>query len=175
MSELAEENKRLLGENKRLLEENNRLLKEKAEEEVRLEQNKKLADFHHHELHANPNVDLDLLDKIYTPDCLYHNPSRNMRTFPRGPEGAKQLALLAAERRAGGTSRYDHFDHLAEGNLVAFRWVSSGWTKTGEMKPQGYGVDIVRFVKGKIADVWVYAFHPPAEEAERRVGEGWVY
>ncbi len=53
-----------------------------------------------------------------------------------------------------GGLRFDHYDTLAEGDLVAFHWVATGTHKSG--KPvEISGIDIVRIANGKIAEVWV--------------------
>ncbi|MFQ5874431.1 MAG: ester cyclase, partial [Dehalococcoidia bacterium] len=116
-----------------------------------LEENRALA----HRLHQEiiQEYKLDLADEIIAPDCVVHSPVRDPKTTPRGPEVAKAMARDDREHFPTGI-RFDHYDTLAEGDLVAFRWVGSGTHKSG--KPvEINGIDIVRIANGKIAEVWV--------------------
>ena len=138
---------------------------------VSLEENKKLA----HRLHQEiiQNLDLDLADEIIAPDCVFHGPTRDARTSARGPEMAKQMARYDAGLFDGAFS-FKHTDTLAEGNLVAFRWIVTGTRKTvtgGVMS--GNGLDIIRIENGKVAEVWAMWDRIALEELAR--GEGRAY
>ncbi|MFQ5933703.1 MAG: ester cyclase [Dehalococcoidia bacterium] len=114
------------------------------------EENKAVAHRLHQEIIQEHK--LDLADEIIHPDCIVHSPVSDPRPG-RGPEVAKDMARYDRELFPNGI-RFDHYNTLAEGDLVAFCWVGSGTHSSG--KPvELRGIDVVRIKEGKIAEVWV--------------------
>ena len=101
--------------------------------------------------------DLDVADEIISPNYIGHDPVSPEDV--RGPEGAKETALMY--RNAFPDVQLSVEDQLAEGDMVATRWIASG-THQGELMgiaPSGNrvtvsGTSIERIVNGKIEETW---------------------
>lgn len=101
---------------------------------------------------------LPLADELFTHNFVDHDLA-NPPDFGRGPEAVRKHATLY--RTAFPDARITIDDILAEGDKVVFRWTGQG-THKGELmgiKPTGKrvtvtGIDIHRFVDGKIAEKW---------------------
>jgi len=102
---------------------------------------------------------LDVIDEIYATDYVRHDP---LSPGISGSEGVKQL--IATYRAAFPDIHFTTEDIIAEGDLVAARWTSTG-TQTGDlmMDPpipatgvQGTstGISIYRIANGKIVEEW---------------------
>ncbi len=115
-----------------------------------LEKNKVLAQRFHKEIIQELN--LDLADEIIAPDCEFHSPLSATNKL-KGPERAKSSAQRDKDLYPGGVS-FVHDNVVAEGNLVAFHWVSTGKKANGEIS-HGEGIDIVRIENGKAAEMWI--------------------
>ncbi len=123
---------------------------------------------------------LDVADEVFADDYVRHD-FRGTEPEP-GPAGQK--AIAAAFRAAFPDLRFGVDFLLAEGDLVAGRWTSTG-THDGPwagVEPTGRrmrlsGVNVFRFADGKVAEIWnhrddlglleqlgarVYAGAPPA-------------
>jgi steroid delta-isomerase-like uncharacterized protein len=100
---------------------------------------------------------LDVADEILAPDYVDHDPASPEEI--RGPEGLK--AFVATVRSTFPDMHIRIEDQVAEGDLVAMRYVASG-TQEGEMggiPPTGNwaemsGISIDRFSGGKLAETW---------------------
>ena len=100
---------------------------------------------------------LDVADEIFAPNYVHHDPASPEDI--RGPEGAKEFAGMY--RSAFPDVRLSTQDQIAEGDMVATRWVASG-THEGEIMgiaPSGNrvtvaGTSIDRIVDGKIEETW---------------------
>jgi steroid delta-isomerase-like uncharacterized protein len=98
---------------------------------------------------ANELIDLN---------CEHHDPATP--NAARGPEGTRQLVTMYRAAFPDLQIRID--DIIAEGQMVAFRWTSSG-THRGELfgtQPTGKqittsGISILRTAGGKVAEDWV--------------------
>jgi steroid delta-isomerase-like uncharacterized protein len=104
---------------------------------------------------------LDLVNELFTPDCLSHDVYSPPRGWPRGPEGAR--AAASTWRAAVPDLQFKIEDQVADGDRVVTRW--TGWgTNRGALlgiPPTGRsfmvgGVSIERIAEGKIAESWVY-------------------
>ncbi len=115
-----------------------------------LEQNKATAHLLHQEIIQNYN--LALADKVIHPDCVIHTPVADPRPG-RGPEAAKDMSRYDKDIFPTGI-QFEHYNILAEGDLVAFCWVAKGTHKSGKAV-EFRGIDVVRMADGKIAEVWV--------------------
>jgi steroid delta-isomerase-like uncharacterized protein len=101
--------------------------------------------------------DLDVADEIISPDYIGHDPVSPEDV--RGPEGAKETAMMY--RNAFPDVQLSVEDQLAEGDMVATRWIASG-THQGDMMgiaPSGNrvtvsGTSVERIVDGKIEETW---------------------
>ena len=102
---------------------------------------------------------MDVIDEIYATDYVRHDP---VSPGISGSEGVKQL--IATYRAAFPDIHFTTEDIIAEGDLVAARWTSTG-TQTGDlmMDPpipatgvQGTstGISIYRIANGKIVEEW---------------------
>lgn len=101
-----------------------------------------------------------IVDQVCAENFVFHSPTHP--GWPRGLEGAKQLAKAVVEHPdyIDGQSKID--DVLAVDDKVILRWSVFG-TYVGEEKP-GYlkkgerftcgAIAIYRFVNGKIVDDW---------------------
>ena len=101
---------------------------------------------------------LAVADEAFTSDYVGHDPATP--TELRGPAAVKQSATLY--RAAFPDLRLNIEAIIAEGDLVAARWTSSG-THTGDLmgipptgrKTASTGITISRFENGRIAEDWV--------------------
>ena len=101
--------------------------------------------------------DLDVADEIISPNYIGHDPVSPEDV--RGPEGAKETAMMY--RNAFPDVQLSVEDQLAEGDMVATRWIASG-THQGDfmgIAPSGNrvtvsGTSIERIVNGKIEETW---------------------
>ncbi len=132
-----------------------------------LEENKKIAESYH--LEVIQNLNLDLADKIFTSDCMFHVAPNDARFSVRGPQQAKRMACNDQEVY-GGAFKFIHSDQVAEENYVSYRWKVMGTSTTGEL-PLSQGIDFVRLENGKIAELWS-AFGNCGEEQRRK---GWEF
>ena len=100
---------------------------------------------------------LDVADEIISPNYIGHDPVSPEDV--RGPEGAKETAMMY--RNAFPDVQLSVEDQLAEGDMVATRWIASG-THQGDfmgIAPSGNrvtvsGTSIERIVNGKIEETW---------------------
>jgi predicted ester cyclase len=101
--------------------------------------------------------DLDRLDAVMAPDIVDHDPYNPHASD--GLEGVKRL--IGMYREAFPDISYDVLTQVAEGDLVATRWVATG-THRGELMgaaPTGErsifsGIAIQRFEGGKVVESW---------------------
>jgi predicted ester cyclase len=102
---------------------------------------------------------LDVIDEIYATDYVRHDP---ISPGISGSDGVKQL--IAAYRTAFPDIHFTTDDLVAEGDLVASRWTSTG-TQTGDLmldpmipatgvQGTSTGISIYRVVNGKIVEEW---------------------
>jgi steroid delta-isomerase-like uncharacterized protein len=102
--------------------------------------------------------DVDSLDDVISPDAIDHDP-QNPFGGTAGPDGAKQA--IAMYRAAFPDLRIQVEAQIAEGDLVATRWTSTG-THEGDMpglpashnKVTVTGIGIDRIENGKIVEGW---------------------
>ncbi len=102
-------------------------------------------------------ANLDLVDEIYAPDCVLHDPT--MPEDTRGVDGAREFYSMY--RSAFPDTEITIEDQLAEGDKVATRWTARG-THQGELMgvpPSGNrvevaGITISRIEGGKVAEEW---------------------
>jgi steroid delta-isomerase-like uncharacterized protein len=102
--------------------------------------------------------DLDSLDDIVSSDAVDHDPQNPFGGTP-GPEGAKQA--ISMYRTAFPDLRITVEAQIAEGDLVATRWTSTG-THEGDMpglpashnKVTVTGIGIDRIQNGKVVEGW---------------------
>jgi steroid delta-isomerase-like uncharacterized protein len=102
-------------------------------------------------------ANLDLVDEIYAPDCVLHDPT--MPEDIRGVEGVREFYDMY--RSAFPDTEITIEDQLAEGNKVATRWTGRG-THQGELmgvpasgnRVEFAGMTIDRIEGGKIAEEW---------------------
>ena len=115
-----------------------------------LESNTALA----HRLHQEilEKNDLDLADKIVAPDFVYHSPETPTSTT-RGPEAAKEMARYDNENFPENL-HFEHYNTLAQGDLVAFCWTMTATHKSGA-PVKADGIDIIRIADDKIAEAWI--------------------
>ena len=101
--------------------------------------------------------DLDGFDEIVAPDVIDHDPYN-----PHGGEGLDGLKkFVAMYREAFPDINFTIEDQVAEGDMVATRWVGTG-TMKGELmglEPNGKqstvpGISIDRIENGKIVEGW---------------------
>ncbi len=102
---------------------------------------------------------LAVVDEIFAPNHVMHDPHAPPGGWPNGPEGLKMLVTIFG----GGFSDWAITveDQIAEGDRVATRWAASA-TNTGPlqgMPPSGKpiqvtGVNVARFANGKIVETW---------------------
>ena len=101
--------------------------------------------------------DLDVADELIAPNYIGHDPVSPEDV--RGPEGVKEFAGMY--RNAFPDVQMSVEDQIAEGDMVATRWIASG-THQGDMMgiaPSGNrvtvsGTSIERIVDGKIEETW---------------------
>ena len=103
------------------------------------------------------NGALEVIDEVFAPDYVRHD-LRPAQALP-GPEGQKRIA--ADFRSAFPDVRFEVEIVIAEDEFVAARWTASGthlgaW---GTVEPTARsatfsGVNIFRFDKGKVAEIW---------------------
>jgi steroid delta-isomerase-like uncharacterized protein len=121
------------------------------------EDNKALARRFHEEIFSQGNI--TLIDEICDANWTYHDPGDPQGTWPRGPQGARQLINLY--RTAFPDLQFTYEDQVAEGDKVVSRWTVRG-THKGELMgipPTGKqttvtGITIMRIADGKIAEDW---------------------
>lgn len=114
-------------------------------------------------LRARNEADLALLDKIYSPDVIVHDPSQ--------PESLIGLAALKNQYRnthaAVPDLRVSMDDMYLKGDKIVWIFTMSGTitgpfrTPLGELPPTGKsfrlsGVAVDRIVQGRIVEEWVY-------------------
>ena len=100
---------------------------------------------------------LDLVDEIYAPDFVGHDPA--MPEDTRGVEGAREFYSMY--RSAFPDTEITVEDQVAEGDKVVTRWTARG-THQGELmgvQPSGnrvkvMGITISRIEGGKIVEEW---------------------
>lgn len=99
-----------------------------------------------------------VVEEVCSPDFAFHSP--NFPGWPRGLEGARQLAVAGRSLFADTQTKID--DIFAVGDKVVLRMtmrgtyigeVKNGFPKPGERFAMG-GVAIYRFENGKIVDDW---------------------
>ena len=101
--------------------------------------------------------DLDAADEIISPNYVGHDPVSPEDVH--GPEGVKELGSMY--RNAFPDVQLSVEDQLAEGDMVATRWIASG-THQGDfmgIAPSGNrvtvsGTSIERIVNGNIEETW---------------------
>ena len=101
--------------------------------------------------------DLDVIDDLFADDYVRHDLRPGVP--PPGPEGMKRIT--ADFRAAFPDLRFEVDILLGEDDFVAARWTASG-THTGSwggVAPTGRtatfsGVNIFRFVDGKVVEIW---------------------
>ena len=101
--------------------------------------------------------DLDVADELIAPNYIGHDPVSPEDVH--GPEGVKEFASMY--RNAFPDVQMSVEDQIAEGDMVATRWIASG-THQGELMgiaPSGNrvtvsGTSIERIVNGKIEETW---------------------
>jgi len=114
-------------------------------------------------LKARNEANLDLLDNIYSPDVVVHDPSQ--------PQTIVGLEALKNQYRGTHTAvpdvKFSLDDMYVKGDKIAWVFTMSGTitgpfrTPLGDLPPTGKtfrlsGVAIDRIVEGKIAEEWVY-------------------
>lgn len=100
---------------------------------------------------------LEVADEIVAQDHVLHDPT--LPDLPSGPEGDKQLVGLY--HGAFPDARITVEDQIAEGEMVATRWVGRG-THEGELmgvpasgnRVEISGTTLYRVSGGKIAETW---------------------
>ena len=100
---------------------------------------------------------LDLVDEIYAPDFVGHDPA--MPEDTRGVEGAREFYSMY--RSAFPDTEITVEDQVAEGDKVVTRWTARG-THQGELMgvpPSGNRVEVMgttisRIEDGKIVEEW---------------------
>ena len=100
---------------------------------------------------------LDVADELFAPDYVGHDPA-SLEDI-RGPEGVKEFASMY--RNAFPDVQLSVQEQVAEGNMVATRWIASG-THQGDLMgiaPTGNrvtvaGTSVERIVDGKIEETW---------------------
>ena len=101
--------------------------------------------------------DLDVIDDVFADDYVRHDLRPGVP--PPGPEGMKRIT---ADFRAAFPDLWFEVDILlGEDDFVVARWTASG-THTGpwgDVSPTGRtatfsGVNIFRFVDGKVVEIW---------------------
>ena len=100
---------------------------------------------------------LDVAEEIIAQDHALHDP--NLPDLPSGPEGDKQIVNLY--RSAFPDTRITVEGQMAEGGMVATRWVARG-THEGELmgipasgnRAEVHGITVNRTSGGKIAETW---------------------
>jgi steroid delta-isomerase-like uncharacterized protein len=100
---------------------------------------------------------LDLVDEIYAPDCVLHDPT--MPEDTRGVEGAREFYSMY--RSAFPDTEITIEDQVAERDKVATRWTARG-THQGELmgvppssnRVEVAGMTISRSEGGKIVEEW---------------------
>ena len=130
---------------------------------------------------------LDVADEIIAPNYVGHDPVSPEEDV-RGPEGVKEFASMY--RNAFPDVQLSVEQQLAEGDMVASRWVAIG-THLGELMgiaPTGNrvtvaGTSIERIVDGRIEETWdnydalgmmqqIGAIPSPEEAQASAVGRG---
>ncbi len=114
-------------------------------------------------LEARNKANLSLLDEIYLPDVVVHDPSQ--------PQGIFGLTALKAQYETTHAAvpdvRFSMDEMFVKGDKIAWIFTMSGTitgafrTPLGELPPTGKpfrfsGVAVDRVVGGKIAEEWVY-------------------
>jgi steroid delta-isomerase-like uncharacterized protein len=100
---------------------------------------------------------LDVADELFAPDYVGHDPA-SLEDI-RGPEGVKEFASMY--RNAFPDVQLSVQEQVAEGDMVATRWIASG-THQGDLMgiaPTGNrvtvaGTSVERIVDGKIEETW---------------------
>jgi len=122
---------------------------------VAVDDNKQLVRRFYEEVWDKGNI--DVADDVFAHDYVRHD-LRATNAAP-GPEGQKQIAR--AFRAAFSDLRFEVEIVIAEGDYVAARWTARG-THTGPWgaveatgRPMTLaGVNIFRFERGRVAEVW---------------------
>jgi steroid delta-isomerase-like uncharacterized protein len=102
--------------------------------------------------------DVSSLDEVIAPDAEDHDP-QNPNRHVRGPDGLKQTIQMY--RAAFPDLKMTIEEQIAEGNVVATRWVSVG-THEGDLpnlpasgrQVTVTGIGIDRIENGKIVEAW---------------------
>ncbi len=100
---------------------------------------------------------MEVADELIAPDYVGHDPVSP--EYIRGPEGVKEFASMY--RNAFPDVQLSVEQQLAEGDMVATRWVANG-THLGDLMgiaPTGNrvtvaGTSVERIVDGKIEETW---------------------
>ncbi len=121
-------------------------------DDARLEANKAVA----HRLHMDiiRKNDHALAREIVHSEFVVHGPGADLENDPRGPDGAIKMARDDSEMFPEGME-FEHFDTMAQGDYVAFRWVLRGRYKDASESGEFWGIDIIRIKEGKIAEAWL--------------------
>jgi steroid delta-isomerase-like uncharacterized protein len=132
----------------------------KVEGGITEEEAKTIGDWY---LKARNEANLVLLDKIYSPEVVVHDPSR--------PESIVGLEALKSQYKDTHTAipdvKFSLDDMYLKGDKIVWIFTMSGTitgpihTPFGELPPTGKtfrfsGVAIDRIIEGKIAEEWVY-------------------
>ena len=100
---------------------------------------------------------LDVADELFAPDYVGHDPA-SLEDI-RGPEGVKEFGSMY--RNAFPDVQLSVQEQVAEGDMVATRWIASA-THQGDLMgiaPTGNrvtvaGTSVERIVDGKIEETW---------------------
>lgn len=120
------------------------------------DENKALADRFHTDIFQAGR--LEVADEILAADFVIHAPGY-LPEWTQGPEGTKQLAAAIIEGIPD--RRIEHYETIAEGELVMVRWSMTG-THGGELmglpatgRPiEVTGFDLFRVEDGRLAELW---------------------
>lgn len=98
---------------------------------------------------------LDALDEIMAPGLLHRQGD---------PVGGSQKTFIAATRAKYPDLRFTLSHLVAEGELVAWRWVFNGTNaETGQRETQD-GMTLHRIQDGKVVERWIYSRPATREE-----------
>ena len=118
---------------------------------------------------------LAIIDEVCSSDFAFHSP--NWPNWPRGIEGARQLAMYGRQLYPDACVTID--DIIAENDRVAVKWTITG-TRVGPQRPGSppYGqkatvgsMSWYRFVEGKIVEDWGTEVFWPTGAPDFEIGE----
>jgi predicted ester cyclase len=99
---------------------------------------------------------LDALDEIMAPGLLHQQGD---------PSGESQKAFIAATRAKFPDLRFTLSHLVAEGDLVAWRWVFKGTNAETGLREAQDGMTMHRIRDGKVVERWIYSRLTTTEEA----------